>query len=525
MLIAAVLLGALCYFFVPLWETNDDIAMSMVAHGYGIAKTASPNLIFSNVLWGYLVRSLPSVGGVLGYSIASMASLFVAWAVVLYCMWRWGSGVLWATTISSLLFVRAVLFPQFTVNSGLLTTAAVLAVLMVRKGEKSLLPVIGILLAFCGFLVRAEEFALVAGVAAPVLIATRFYRSRLAVLSAAVLAMAVVGAGVYNHLSYQGPDWQYYESLNAARAPITDFNMDQKLLQRPDILGRFGYTKNDIELVRNFFFVDHHIANPVVLKEMLTALGARWGATGDLSSGLDAMKLLWDPQILPILAAAAVFFLLAPNWPIGCAWILFLATLFGTGFMGRGALVRVEWPVVALLFALSTFKLSEFDRPRRAAREWMKRVTVLIAVISLARVLYPMAIDAAHTVATNEAAVARFPREVVVAWGAGLPFESIFPPLANDAQVRTMNVMPFGVFTYAPFSVAFFEEKRGQGFVNRIRSKAGILIVADKPNMERLNVWCAERFGGTLKTSSAESAPYIKIDRVWCVNSDSVTGR
>ena len=44
---------ALYVAFEPLWETNDDVAMSMAAHGYGLAAYSSPHLIFSNVVWGH----------------------------------------------------------------------------------------------------------------------------------------------------------------------------------------------------------------------------------------------------------------------------------------------------------------------------------------------------------------------------------------------------------------------------------------------------------------------------------------
>ena len=58
----ATFVFALCLFFEPRWETNDDVAMSMVAHGYGIAAVGMPNLIFSNVVWGYLVQGADYVG-------------------------------------------------------------------------------------------------------------------------------------------------------------------------------------------------------------------------------------------------------------------------------------------------------------------------------------------------------------------------------------------------------------------------------------------------------------------------------
>ena len=55
--VASVLV--LCLMYSPSWQTNDDVGMSMIAHGYGNVVAGSPKLGFSNVLWGYFVRSLP----------------------------------------------------------------------------------------------------------------------------------------------------------------------------------------------------------------------------------------------------------------------------------------------------------------------------------------------------------------------------------------------------------------------------------------------------------------------------------
>lgn len=49
---AGGLVGLICGLFQPAWESNDDVAMSMVAHGCGGAAHGTPTLIFSNVVWG-----------------------------------------------------------------------------------------------------------------------------------------------------------------------------------------------------------------------------------------------------------------------------------------------------------------------------------------------------------------------------------------------------------------------------------------------------------------------------------------
>src|SRR3990172_1330249 len=92
MLVSIVFVLVLCALFELRWETNDDVSMSMFAHGYGVATYGSPNLIFSNVLWGYVVRLIPEFNGVLGYSTATLGVLVIIGAVVTYGLISQGLG-------------------------------------------------------------------------------------------------------------------------------------------------------------------------------------------------------------------------------------------------------------------------------------------------------------------------------------------------------------------------------------------------------------------------------------------------
>ena len=106
LLLAAALIVTLCLAFDPRWETNDDVARSMAAHGYGFAAYSSPHLFFSNVLWGYLVRAVPAINGVLGYSVATMAVLLVVGWATLYFLLRLGAGYLLGILAVALLIAR-----------------------------------------------------------------------------------------------------------------------------------------------------------------------------------------------------------------------------------------------------------------------------------------------------------------------------------------------------------------------------------------------------------------------------------
>ncbi len=80
----------------------------MVAHGYGIAAVGMPNLLFSNLIWGYLVRAIPEINGMLGYSIATISVLVIFGAVILHAFRRLGFG--WLVMLSVLILYCYVLF-------------------------------------------------------------------------------------------------------------------------------------------------------------------------------------------------------------------------------------------------------------------------------------------------------------------------------------------------------------------------------------------------------------------------------
>src|SRR5262249_44191605 len=122
----STLIVAICSTLDPVWESNDDVLMSMVAHGYGRAVHGSPNLIYSNVIWGYLIRAIPPVDGILGYSVATIAVLLTAGSGMLYFLLRLGAGYPISLLILGLVIAPSTLLPQFTVNAGLLTAVAAL---------------------------------------------------------------------------------------------------------------------------------------------------------------------------------------------------------------------------------------------------------------------------------------------------------------------------------------------------------------------------------------------------------------
>src|SRR5580700_7247322 len=111
--ISVGLVFLLCSISSPIFETNDDVHLSMIAHGYGIATGGSPRLVYSNVLWGYFIRLFPDIWGVPAYSLITLGIVVVVGAVVTRSVLATGIGIAGAIAILTLVVARAVLVPQY----------------------------------------------------------------------------------------------------------------------------------------------------------------------------------------------------------------------------------------------------------------------------------------------------------------------------------------------------------------------------------------------------------------------------
>ncbi len=511
LVLAAALIATLCLALDPRWETNDDVSMSMIAQGYGLAAYASPKLVFSNVLWGYLVRSLPTINGVLGYSLATVGVLFsVGWAM-LYFLLRLGAGRLLGALALALLIARPTLFPQFTVNAGLLTVAAVIGwQVYARYGGLGSL-VVACLLAFFGYLIRDQEFFLVLGVALPFLPWRVLRERRQMKIAVLLLAMAMASAAAFDHWSYTGPEWQQFLELDPVRASFTDFGAGQHLKQYPEILARGQYSQNDVDLIRAWFYVDPQIANPKALTAMLVASGWPPILKDYGQSGFAAIASLFNPVLLPMLCAALVLFALIPRWSAAIAWAFGLAALFALGAAGRPGILRVYVPLVSLLLVMPL----AIGRASGVKR-WTAALAVLAACAGNAYLLVPEAIASKHMARQAQRDVASLPAEPIVAWGGEFPYEFALQVLSTDPRQRDIRLYALDALTLAPYSVGSAEEIAGTGLVDRLRSPAGLSIIAPQRKIDMLAIFCREHLNGQFREIATYKRPSLTMRQVRC---------
>lgn len=475
--------------------------MSMVAHGYGLAAIGSPNLIFSNVLWGYLVRSIPEVGGVLGYSAATLGVLLFVGTSITYGLIRVGLGYLATFSALVLIFIRPILFPQFTINSGLLMVGAIVCWHLFARDKDQRALVIGCLLAFCSYLVRSQEFLLVLFVAVPLLPWRILLTDRAPRIAVFVLSSAIVVSSLVDRQAYLGDDWSAFNELNPPRAAITDFGAGGALRSRPDILERHGYSLNDISLIQAWFFVDPKIANPVKLKAMLEELGSLPSPGNAWGNAWAGVTTLWSPALLPGTLAALLLAVLRPSRSVAVSWGLCIAAVSALGFMGRPGVLRVYVPLVSLLLIAPFIGCKSQVRCQTTLRRWLEISLLFLAAIASA---LPVFSESKASLSISEQVrveLGSFPRHPVVVWGDSFPFEAAYPVLGTPPTVKDLQLYGLGVFTLSPFSVPYAEARAGRSMTIQLLFTNGVDIIS-RSQIPLLETYCIEHHQGTLLTSA-----------------------
>lgn len=498
----------LLFFFEPRWETNDDVGMSMVAHGYGIVAKGSPNLIFSNVVWGYIVRAIPGTDSVVGYSIATMLVLFVVGAMSLAWVLYAGNGILLALTITVLIFARPILVPQFTINAGLLLTTAFFCFYLHQKHKSMSVLALGVVLASMSWWVRSQEFLLVLALAAPFARWRNMFTNKSIVSICAIFAIIVVST-LLDKLAYDGQDWLAFHDLNLVRAAFTDFGIGEVIKKRPDVLSSANYSVNDIDLISRFFFVDGNIASPSALQQMISNVG---GLRSTLDGGnlLQALKVLYSPALLPLFLGTVFALCLRPSWKIVLSWGIFLASICLMGLLGRPAIVRVYIPLLSFL-VLAPF----IDKPLNGWRSGVAGLGFgVLAFLNFTQVTeLSRGLSQSDRVARES--LSNFPQAVTVGWGAAFPFEAMSPVLHVSPQMRSLKLYSLGVFTLAPFSVAYDETEHGRSLIAELL-RGGISLVAFPRDMRLLEKYCEEHYAGKLLTDAPQAGQNALVSHVRC---------
>jgi len=491
-----IFIGILIFLFFlyvdPEWQTNDDVAMAMVAHGYGISTFPSPYLYFSTVSWGEFVGLIHNATPFQGYSLGIIIAITLAFCAM-YAALREYASLPAALLTSIAVFITPVLVPQFTSTSGMLAVASALcARAYAQRGAKWLL-LVGSIAAVGAFAIRPLEFCLVAIVALPILpwrlVGDRTTRQAAAVVACAILAVLAVEA-----FAYRTQAWRDFNEVNISRAPFTDFGAAELVKREPEVLSSFGYSNNDIDLISQWFFADKSIYNAELLSGILVSSGYNFMLANlkaiDIRNGFNSFSIFESPLLLLFVLSSILFYIKERSFGIILCGMMGVFLIFAFGFAGAPVRDRVFYAPLSLIFVAGTSVLAGRGHTGRFGRSknWIAILVALVATVAAAH----------HAIGLFEKRPAGAIHEdmralgtPIFVWGGGLPYSAAYSFAYSPDQDPLPSIYGLGVLSYAPFGVPNFEDGQGRRLVTRLLS-GDVQLVTEESNLKLLAIYCAE---------------------------------
>jgi hypothetical protein len=278
--IVVLLLLVALTLFSPFYQTNDDIAMRLLAEGNFVpGDEPLPFLMFINVILGKIISLAYELTPAIPWYDCLLGGAMIAAAAALISVWI-GSGTVYEIALAALI-AAYFLLPTFVsvqfslAGMGCAAAGAALiasAALETMENERRRRYLqYGAALFFMGSLIRFEGAVLIAieaaalflpMIASPLRDAEKRPHLRRALIAAGLASLLATGAFIANQLVYrQARGWQSFYEYNLLRSRLGEYITPDRLSPEAtaSLAKEIGWSNNDFALFRNWFFTDPHL--------------------------------------------------------------------------------------------------------------------------------------------------------------------------------------------------------------------------------------------------------------------------
>ncbi|QWU98923.1 hypothetical protein [Francisella salimarina] len=523
--------------YTPIFETNDDVGLSMISAGYGIAANATPNLTFSNALYGEILNHLPVIAGILPYSYMTFFALFVASYTLLDCLSKFNVSRSISCIIVLVIFVRAISMPQFTVNSGLLALASVLSLLSYNKEPKLKYAFLFIILAFYSYLIRYEELYFVYLVAIPFILSKELL-SKSSLKLFMVLLILCLFAKYFDSLHYSMVSFDKFNGLKKYLSILIDYGGASYLIQHPELLKSHGYSVNDMSLIRAFVFIDPYVVNQSRLHDLLVYYTPTARVHANIWLGVEAIRSIFsDSMSYLVIFGLSIVPFSKHKYKLIFSWVIFSCLIAFLGIEGRPSILRVYYAVICLLALLPLISLD--NKNIRNIYCWIILVissifiyginsylaysaivlAIVFMVIDIFRgtkvviniiivALFSLVIAVSYNYELNRSLVVQannaqndykqLPKGIYYIFGDSYPFQYIYTPFDNDLDITHIKLNSFGGLYYMPGTNSYSYSKSGESLHDMFKSSIPVKIIANQMYVDLLSKYCSEHYSKSL---------------------------
>ena len=480
------------YHYDLSWWTNDDVAMSMMSHGYGVFDSPDSKLIFSNIAWGYITTHIPMLFGYPGYSLATLLVLHLCGWGICYCLLKNGVGAWVSFFLLVIVMARPVLFPQFTVTAGLLTLTAVMLTVTYGNHKKVVYLIIAASLFVIANMIRDKEAWLVMLIALPLFPWAELARRR----AAYVILICVIGLimvlNYINGRAYSGEEWQRFNEFQKVRIQLIDYGGLSRLQKKPEIYLKHNYSENDLRLLRRWFFADPDIADVKKLTAMMEELDSVRDNDLLVEQTVIGFRAFVKDNILFFSLCCLVMFVWRGGTRVALASTLFFAAILYFAYIGRPGVLRVYLPVMTMLFLMPMIVVDREQQGQAGRRQ------LLILLILGGCYVYGISnesIERSLVSHEHNEKLEKFPSTTVAIAPGDVWTHYIYPLKVDEKLLKKYRFESLGWSYFAPSSVAMTELRNGNGFIERFTSRQGLSFVHGgiTPLYKK---YCEERISG-----------------------------
>jgi hypothetical protein len=485
--------------FVPLYETNDDVAIRLVLEGR-IAPGAAPSgyAFFINLALGQTIAALycllPSIHW---YDLVEHGTLWLSATLALYCGIRrlrsWPD-VAFVALIASV-FLTAFINIQFTIVATFSTVVGATALLFVRRMpirtfETTALTVCGTASIVLGCLFRLEAGLLALFVIAIVGAASALQRSwkwasgpsRLLLIPVAGLVLIAAAWIYHGFLLAWSPAWHEFFAFNLERARLGEYFASR--LDRATLAQAYqaaGWSIAEHDLVVNWLLIDPQFFNSENLRTILSHLPGL-----PPSSGVRMVNLLSSYVVrFPFVACALLGLVLYQATKRAAGSVLFATAALAACIVVISTLLkpldfRVFWPL-ACGYLIALWMVAPWDGETRF-RRFIAPVVVLSFLSAAAFVLrsdlqtIAYRTDWTRNARADLMQLALPMQKTAVVIGANLPFEAIERPFGPPIVQRDIKVLPLGVLVVSPVMAPLVSRLAGPDLAAWMCSDDAVLI-------------------------------------------------
>lgn len=385
-----IVFGLFHYIAFPSFETPDDFHMMYTASGF---RTGTPSeyLVFTNIIIGKALKFMyNSFSGINWYSIYLYLTHFLAMTVLISCFlihkFRWTNFLKFL--ILFLAFELPLLMKlQFTSSAFVIGMSGIVLLITTLKEKRNIwfLSASIILFVISG-LIRPQVFLLILLLTLPFMI-LKFRESKTSqILVFLGFSLILFFASVqYNNNYYSAQEtWKAYQEYNTVRGKLHGYPNLRYDSKNAPVYGRVGWSKNDYEMFKTWFFYDQTVYSKKNLVFILSNTKNQ-RTIKEISKVFSTSVYPYIGLVLIGILCILLSLICENSFPRIPILIIFLVTFIVFLYLVYSARLpfRIFGPLVFFVSAISLLSIKSFYIKRKIVNNIIVSISLLIISLLL----------------------------------------------------------------------------------------------------------------------------------------------